>query len=56
MFDWLKRIFEVKPSEDLDEKKKQDDGSTPLIIPTAKASTEDADACDGGDGGGDDGS
>ncbi len=57
LFDWLSRLFGTDPSEDADEKKKQDDGFIPLVVPSAESSTESTSACDGGsgDGGGGDG-
>jgi hypothetical protein len=52
LFDWLSRLFGTDPSEDADEKKRQDDGFTPLVIPPAYPTSEAANACDGADDGG----
>jgi hypothetical protein len=48
MLDWLLRLFGINPSGDTDEKKKQEDGFAPSVIPSADSSSDAGGACDGG--------
>ncbi|NCW51609.1 MAG: hypothetical protein EBW73_09115 [Betaproteobacteria bacterium] len=52
VFDWLKNLFSVNPCEDVDEKKRKDDGHPPFVNQSANKVRGD---CDGGSNNGSDG-